>query len=58
MKLNSVRPQRTIHLTFVPDEEIVGLTGLAPFIEMKEFKDLNVALAFDEGLKKTFKNLW
>lgn len=49
MKLNNVRPKRTIHLTFVPDEEIGGLTGLAPFLEMDEFKNLDVALAFDEG---------
>jgi hypothetical protein len=25
------------------------LTGFAPFLETKEFKDLNVGLAFDEG---------
>jgi len=49
MKLSGVRPERTIHLTFVPDEEIGGLTGLAPFLETSEFKSLNVGLAFDEG---------
>lgn len=49
MKLNNVRPERTIHLTFVPDEEIGGLTGLGPFLEMDDFKDLNVGVAFDEG---------
>jgi len=41
MKENSVRPKRTIHLTFVPDEEIGGLTGLAPFLETPEFKVLH-----------------
>ena len=49
MKANSFRPKRTIALTFVPDEEIGGLTGLAPFLESNEFKSLNVGLAFDEG---------
>jgi aminoacylase len=38
MKENSVRPKRSIHLTFVPDEEIGGLTGLAPFLDTPEFK--------------------
>jgi aminoacylase len=28
MKENGIRPDRTIHLTFVPDEEIGGETGL------------------------------
>ena len=54
MKENSVRPSRTIALTFVPDEEIGGLTGLAPFLDTKEFKDLNVGLAFDEGMRILF----
>ena len=38
MKQNNIRPDRTIHLTFVPDEEIGGLTGLAPFLDTPEFK--------------------
>ena len=49
MKLNNQRPDRTIHLTYVPDEEIGGLTGFYPLIQTKEFKDLNVGLALDEG---------
>ena len=28
MKQNNVRPDRTIYLTFVPDEEIGGHTGI------------------------------
>jgi aminoacylase len=50
MKENNIRPDRTIHITFVPDEEIGGLTGLSPFLETEEFKNLNVGLAFDEGI--------
>ena len=49
MKLNNQRPFRTIHVSYVPDEEIGGLTGFFPFIQTKEFKDLNVGLALDEG---------
>jgi hypothetical protein len=33
----------------VPDRKIGGLTGFSPFLETKEFKDLNIGLAFDEG---------
>ena len=50
MKANKIRPLRTIHITFVPDEEIGGLTGLKPFLETDDFKNLNVGLAFDEGM--------
>ncbi len=49
MKQGGLRAARTIHLTFVPDEEIGGLTGLAPFLETDDFKSLNVGVAFDEG---------
>jgi acetylornithine deacetylase/succinyl-diaminopimelate desuccinylase-like protein len=49
MRLNNVRPERTIHLSFVPDEEIGGSTGFAPFLDSQEFKELNVGFALDEG---------
>lgn len=49
MKLANVRPKRTIHLSFVPDEEIGGQTGIVPFLKTEEFKSLNVGVAFDEG---------
>mmetsp|Transcript_26745 Transcript_26745/g.74772 ORF Transcript_26745/g.74772 Transcript_26745/m.74772 type:complete len:439 (+) Transcript_26745:64-1380(+) len=43
-------PKRTIHLTFVPDEEIGGKDGMKAFTLTKEFKDLNITVALDEGL--------
>jgi acetylornithine deacetylase/succinyl-diaminopimelate desuccinylase-like protein len=49
MRLNNVRPKRTIHVTFVPDEEIGGYTGLEPFLKCKEFQEMNVGFALDEG---------
>ena len=49
MKLNNIRPARNIHVTFVPDEEIGGLTGFLPFLDTEEFKSLNVGFALDEG---------
>jgi len=42
--------QRTIHLTFVPEEEVGGIDGMAKFVHTKEFKDMNVGFGLDEGL--------
>ncbi|KAM7253114.1 hypothetical protein ACFE04_025732 [Oxalis oulophora] len=42
-------PIRTIHLCYVPDEEIGGLDGAARFYSSKEFAELNVEFAMDEG---------
>lgn len=46
------QPKRDLHCLFVPDEEIGGLRGMKPFLEMKEFKNLNVGFVFDEGKTK------
>lgn len=44
-----VQFKRTIHVIFVPDEEINGIFGMEGFVSTKEFQDLNVAFALDEG---------
>ncbi|XP_014814955.1 PREDICTED: aminoacylase-1 isoform X1 [Calidris pugnax] len=41
---------RTIHLTFVPDEEMGGHKGMELFVRRPEFRALNVGFALDEGL--------
>ncbi|NXD82401.1 ACY1 protein, partial [Halcyon senegalensis] len=41
---------RTIHLTFVPDEELGGHKGMELFVKRPEFRALNVGFALDEGL--------
>uniref|UniRef100_A0A452S4I3 N-acyl-aliphatic-L-amino acid amidohydrolase n=1 Tax=Ursus americanus TaxID=9643 RepID=A0A452S4I3_URSAM len=41
---------RTIHLTFVPDEEVGGHQGMALFVERPEFQALRAGFALDEGL--------
>lgn len=47
------RPQRTIHLTFVPDEEVGG-SGMIAFLSSTLYKSMpGVALALDEGLAST-----
>jgi amidohydrolase/aminoacylase len=42
-------PKRTIHLSYVPDEEIGGFDGAATFYGSEEFEELNVGFAMDEG---------
>ncbi|XP_047497947.1 aminoacylase-1-like isoform X4 [Penaeus chinensis] len=40
---------RTIHLSFVPDEEIGGKNGMYEFVKTDMFKKMNVGFALDEG---------
>ncbi|XP_054275221.1 aminoacylase-1 isoform X1 [Macrosteles quadrilineatus] len=47
---NNQKLKRTIHILFVPDEEIGGLEGMKLFIESEDFKNLNVGCALDEGI--------
>ncbi|KAM3877704.1 aminoacylase-1-like [Diretmus argenteus] len=41
---------RTVHLMFVPDEEIGGQKGMETFVKHPEFQTLNIGFALDEGL--------
>nr|XP_021201319.2 aminoacylase-1 [Helicoverpa armigera] len=50
MKAAGVQLKRTLHVCFVPDEEIGGHDGMEKFVHTKDFKDLNVAFALDEGM--------
>ena len=43
------QPVRTVHLSYVPDEEIGGFDGAAKFVGSKEFEELNVGFVMDEG---------
>lgn len=42
--------KRTIHLVFVPEEEVGGLTGMKLFVQTPEFKAMNVGFGLDEGI--------
>jgi aminoacylase len=44
------RLRRTVHLCFVPDEELGGKRGMKLFLDTPEWRALNVGLALDEGL--------
>ena len=41
---------RTIHVSFLPDEEVGGLDGASQFVNSELFCELNVGIALDEGL--------
>lgn len=43
-------PERTIHCSFLPDEEIGGKDGMQAFMKTQEFKDFNIGFALDEVL--------
>lgn len=49
--MKAERPHtRTVHVSFVPDEEIGGHDGLAKFVLTSKFKEMNVGFGLDEGL--------
>ncbi|XP_067641183.1 aminoacylase-1-like [Eurosta solidaginis] len=50
LRKNGVTLKRTIHMTFVPDEEVGGNEGMRVFVKSKEFKKLNVGFSLDEGI--------
>ncbi|XP_048226578.1 aminoacylase-1 [Ricinus communis] len=49
LKAKSFIPIRTIHVSYLPDEEIGGVDGAEKFVNSKEFRELNVGFAMDEG---------
>jgi len=49
LKTKGYQPLRTVHVSFVPDEEIGGRDGAGAFVSSKEFKNLHVGFVLDEG---------
>lgn len=49
--------RRTLHLTWVPDEEIGGAEGMAAFVRTDVFAKLRVGVALDEGIPGPFPSL-
>lgn len=49
LKCAGFQPHRTIHLSFVPDEEIGG-SGMLTLMDSAFFKSIKIGLALDEGL--------
>lgn len=49
LKLRGIRLKRTVHVSFVPDEEIGGHQGMKAFTETDYFKSMKIGFALDEG---------
>ncbi|XP_016959782.1 aminoacylase-1 [Drosophila biarmipes] len=50
LKEKGDRFKRTIHISFVPDEEVGGTKGMSPFVDSEDFKLLNIGFSLDEGI--------
>uniref|UniRef100_A0A1I8NV60 Aminoacylase-1 n=1 Tax=Stomoxys calcitrans TaxID=35570 RepID=A0A1I8NV60_STOCA len=50
LKKKGVQFRRTIHVTFVADEEMGGGRGMRPFVETADFKELKIGFSLVEGL--------
>ncbi|XP_036958096.1 aminoacylase-1-like [Acanthopagrus latus] len=50
LKAEGRKLMRTVHLMFVPDEEVGGHKGMETFVKHPEFQKLNIGFALDEGL--------
>ena len=50
LKTEGKRLRRTVHISYVPDEEIDGEFGMLGFVKTPEFKALNVGLGLDDGI--------
>ncbi|XP_022909928.2 aminoacylase-1-like isoform X3 [Onthophagus taurus] len=47
---SGIRLRRTLHVTFVPEEELGGVQGMKEYVHTTHFKNLNVGFALDEGM--------
>ncbi|MCO5582759.1 hypothetical protein L7F22_036658 [Adiantum nelumboides] len=50
LKVSGFQPLRTLHVSFVPDEEIGGHDGMEKFVASPLFVELNLGIVLDEGL--------
>jgi len=47
---SNFQPLRSVHVSFVPDEELGGVDGMGKFVDSPEYSKLNVGVNLDEGL--------
>ena len=50
LKSAGKRLRRTVHISYVPDEEIGGVNGMMLFVKTPLFQSLNIGFGLDEGL--------
>lgn len=58
LKTSGQKLKRTVHISFVPDEEIGGTLGMKDFVHTNHFKNLNVGFALDEGVANPTSNFY
>lgn len=56
LKEQGFKPLRSIHVSFVPEEEVGGADGFGKLINSSTFGSLNVGVALDEGLTSESAN--
>ncbi|KAF2364875.1 N-acyl-L-amino-acid amidohydrolase [Trinorchestia longiramus] len=49
LRSEGVKLARTVHLIYTPEEELGSTKGMKELVKMKEFKDLKIGFALDEG---------
>lgn len=49
--------KRTVHVTFMPDQEANGEFGMLPFVKSDKFKNMNIGFGLDEGSPSPNENL-
>lgn len=54
--LKNAHLEYTLHVAFVPNEEIGGISGLADFVKTPQFRSLNIEFAIDEGCVSPFQH--
>lgn len=50
LKGSGFQPTRSVHVSYVPDEELGGGNGMGRLVASLEFSNLNVGITLDEGL--------
>lgn len=50
--------KRTVHITFVPDEEVGGALGMKAFVKSEAFKKMNIGFALDEACASTTDEIY
>jgi len=50
LKSSGLKLRRSVHLTFMPDEELGGVLGMGQFVKTEQFRKMNVGVCLDEGL--------
>nr|CAD7395133.1 unnamed protein product [Timema poppensis] len=57
LKKEGVKLRRTVHISFMPDEEIGGKDGMRKFVNTSDFFELNIGVALDESVASPMEEL-